>query len=167
MCWWPQTSGYSYPRVMTIWINVHSTGETRPTRHMPSMLHQRMVPDHTYLTRSTHRNLLRSRQQSWAGPLLLRKRAPVTIHSTPAGRSVGPYLVSLPRQPLNQCGQSQSSIDGRVLGLPGSYHRHVIDTFNTCSRGPTHLSLTDTGESYNHLRVLPSLMLSNLNISLW
>jgi hypothetical protein len=31
------------------------------------------------------------------------------------------------------------------IGLLGSYHQHVISTFNTCSQGPTHRSLTDTG----------------------
>jgi hypothetical protein len=43
-----------------------------------------------------------SRQQSWTESLLLRKKAPNTIDSTPADRSVGPYLVSLPSQPMKQ-----------------------------------------------------------------
>jgi hypothetical protein len=46
-------------------------------------------------------------------------------------------------------GESQTSINSRQLGLPGSYHRHAIGTFNTCSRGPTHRSLTNTGGDYN------------------
>jgi hypothetical protein len=108
-----------------------------------------MVPDHTYLTRSTHSNLLYSHQQSWSGPLLPRKKAPDPIHITMAGRSVGPYPVSLPRQPLKQWGQSQPSIDGRLLGLPSPYLRHAICTFNTCSWGPTNQSLTDTSGGYN------------------
>jgi hypothetical protein len=102
-----------------------------------------------------HSNLSCSHQQSWAGPLLLRKRAPDTIHSTSAHRFVGPYPVSLSRQTLKQWGQSQSFVDGRLLGLPGLYHRHAIDTFNTCSWGPTQQSLIDTGGGYNHLRVPP------------
>jgi hypothetical protein len=48
---------------------------------------------------------------------------------------VGPYLASLPQQPM----------DNWLLGLLGPYHRYAIGTFNTCSRGPTHRSLTDTG----------------------
>jgi hypothetical protein len=44
---------------------------------------------------------------------------------------------------------SQASIDVKLLGLLGPYHHHVIGTFNTCSRGPTHRSLTDTGGGYN------------------
>jgi hypothetical protein len=63
-------------------------------------------------------------------------------------------------------GQSQSSVYGQLLGFLGPYHRHVIGTFNTCSWGTTHLSLTDTGGGYNHLRALPDLRLSNLNISI-
>jgi hypothetical protein len=35
------------------------------------------------------------------------------------------------------------------IGLLGTYHQHVIGTFNTCSRGATHRSLTDTGGGYN------------------
>jgi hypothetical protein len=43
----------------------------------------------------------------------------------------------------------QDSVDNQLLGLLGSYHRHVIGTFNTCSWGPTHRSLTGTGEGYS------------------
>jgi hypothetical protein len=35
------------------------------------------------------------------------------------------------------------------VSLLGIYLRHVISTFNTCSRGPTHRFLTDTGGGYN------------------
>jgi hypothetical protein len=35
------------------------------------------------------------------------------------------------------------------IDLLGSYHQHVISTFNTCSHRPTHRSLTDTGGGYN------------------
>jgi methyl coenzyme M reductase subunit D len=41
--------------------------------------------------------------------------------------------------------KSQVSVDNRLLGLPGPYHRHPISTFNTCSRGLTYRFLTDTG----------------------
>jgi hypothetical protein len=37
----------------------------------------------------------------------------------------------------------------RLLCLPGPYHWHAIGTFNTCSQGPTHRSLTDIGGRYN------------------
>jgi hypothetical protein len=43
-----------------------------------------------------------SRRQSWTESLLLRKRAPDTIPNTPADRSVGPYPVPLPSQPMKQ-----------------------------------------------------------------
>jgi hypothetical protein len=97
------------------------TGETRPTCHMHPTLSLRMITDHTYLTWLMHSNLSRSHQQSWAGSLLPRKRAPDTINNPPADRSAGPYPVSLPRHPLKQWGQIQSFIDGRLLGLPGIY----------------------------------------------
>jgi hypothetical protein len=34
MCWWPQISGYSYPRVTVIQIDVHPVGEIWYTRHV-------------------------------------------------------------------------------------------------------------------------------------
>jgi hypothetical protein len=46
-------------------------------------------------------------------------------------------------------GKSQAHVDNRLLGLPDPYHRHAIDTFNTCSRGPTERSLIYTGGGYN------------------
>jgi hypothetical protein len=45
--------------------------------------------------------------------------------------------------------KSQSSVDNRLLCLPGPYHWHAIGTFNTYSQGPTHWSLTDSGGGYN------------------
>jgi hypothetical protein len=35
------------------------------------------------------------------------------------------------------------------INLLGSYHQYVIITFNTCSRGPTNWSLTNTDGGYN------------------
>jgi hypothetical protein len=35
------------------------------------------------------------------------------------------------------------------IGLLGPHRQHVINTFNTCSWGPTHWSLTDTSGGYN------------------
>jgi hypothetical protein len=56
-------------------ILVHPIGETQSTHHMHPTLSRCMVPDHTYLTRSTHSNISRSRQQIWTDPLFLRRRA--------------------------------------------------------------------------------------------
>jgi hypothetical protein len=47
-------------------------------------------------------NLSYSRQQIWTDLLHPRRRAPNTIHSTPAIRYVGPYPASLPQQPMEQ-----------------------------------------------------------------
>jgi hypothetical protein len=76
-------------------------GKTRPTRHTLFTLSRRMVQDHTYLTWSTYSN------PSWVTDSVgqshcSQKRAPDTIHSTPADRSVSSYPVSLPSQPMKQ-----------------------------------------------------------------
>jgi hypothetical protein len=64
-----------------------------------------------------------------------------------------PILGSIPSfslEPTNEAVGAKPSICWRrLLGLPGPYHRHAIGTFNTCSRGPTHQSLTNTGKGYN------------------
>jgi hypothetical protein len=49
--------------------------------------------------------------------------------------------------------------------LVGPIYQHAIGTFNTCSWGRTHRSLTDTGRDYNHLIDPSGLRLSNLNIA--
>jgi hypothetical protein len=90
-----------------------------------------------------------SHRQSWAGPLLPRKRALDTIHNALADRSVGLYPASLLSQLMKQWGQSQASISGKLLGLLGPYHQHAIGTFNTCSLVPTPRSLTNTGGGYH------------------
>jgi hypothetical protein len=46
-------------------------------------------------------------------------------------------------------GESHTSINNRLLSLPGPYRRHAIGTFNTCSWGLTERSLIDTGGGYN------------------
>jgi hypothetical protein len=52
-------------------------------------------------------------------------------------------------QPLKQWRKPSIHWQTSYISLLGPYHRHVISTFNTCSRGPTHQSLTDTGRGYN------------------
>jgi hypothetical protein len=74
------------------------------------MLSLRMVQDHTYLTWSTYSNPSWDAHRFGQILLLLRNRAPNTIHSTPADRSMGPYPVSLLSQPMNQGGVSQTPV---------------------------------------------------------
>jgi hypothetical protein len=137
-------------------------GKTRPTRHV-RFPHQSTYARHTLPVGGPRTwQHFTSHRQSWAGPLLLRKRAPDIIHSVSADRSMGPYPVSLPSQPMKQWGQSQASISDRLLGLLGPYHQHTIDTFNTCSRVPTPRFLTDIGGSYHikNLKIATTLSLS-------
>jgi hypothetical protein len=119
-------------------------GKTRPTRHTLLTLSLRTVQDHTYLMWSTYSDLSHSHQQGWVGPHLPRKRAPNTIHSTLADQSMGPYLVSLQSQPMKQWGQNQVSVDGGYSAYWAHKHQYAIGTFNTCSQGPTHRSLSNT-----------------------
>jgi hypothetical protein len=63
----------------------------------------------------------------------------------PIHGSVSSFSTTTANEAVGKC---QASIDNWLLGLPGPY-QHAIGTFNTCARGPTHRSLTDSGEGYN------------------
>jgi hypothetical protein len=89
-------------------------------------------------------------QQSWIDSLLLRKIAPEST-SQPDWVGSRTHLSFSPKH--NYWSSAlKPNIYWRIgyIGLLGPYHQHVISTFNTCSRGPTHRSLTDTGRGYNH-----------------
>jgi hypothetical protein len=54
-----------------------------------------------------------------------------------------------PEPSIEALGVKPPSVGNQLLGLPGPYHWHAIGTFNTCSQGPIHRSLIDTGGGYN------------------
>jgi hypothetical protein len=79
-----------------------------------------------------------------------------------AGWSIYGSVPSFSPEPTNEAVEkAKISINSRLLGLPGPYHRHAIGTFNTCSRVPTPRSLTDTGGGYHieNLRIATTLFL--------
>jgi hypothetical protein len=115
---------------------------------MHSTLGPRIALDHTYLTWSAYRNLSRVINSVRRILLPLRKSAPNST-SQPGWVAHGTHLSFSPNTTIEAIGLSQASIDGELLGLLGPYHQHAIGTFNTCSRGPTHWSLTDRGGGYN------------------
>jgi hypothetical protein len=98
-----------------------------------------MVPNHTYLTWSTYlsRFTTHDKKGFWPNPQhddwLVRRSIP-NFSLITANEAVG---------------KRQVSVDNRLLGVPGPYLWHVIGTFNTCSRGATYRSLTDTCGGYN------------------
>jgi hypothetical protein len=53
----------------------------------------------------------------------------------------------LPTQPLTQL--SDPWVRTQLLSRTHHKHQHVTSTFNTCSRGPTHRSLTDSSGGYS------------------
>jgi hypothetical protein len=134
---------YSYSRATVIRIDVHPVGETWTTSHTHLTLTPRMVADHTYLTRSTHSNLLWGRQQICTDPLPPEKKG--SRHNPQLNDCLicGSVLSFSPTTANEVVGKRQASIDNQLLGLPGPYHRHAIGTFNTCSWWPTHWYLTD------------------------
>jgi hypothetical protein len=88
------------------------------------------------------------RQQIWMDPTAPEKKG--SQHNPQhASWLIHGSVPSFSPTPTNEAGGiSQAPIGDQLLGLPGSYHRHAIDTFSTCSRGPTHQSLIYTGGGY-------------------
>jgi hypothetical protein len=67
-----------------------------------------------------------------------------------AGWLIRGSVPSFSPEPTNEAVEkAKTSINSRLLGLLGPYHRYAIGTFNTCSWGPTERSLIDTGGGYN------------------
>jgi hypothetical protein len=123
-------------------------GKTRPIQHV----HFRCQS--TYARRTLPAGSPRtwkpfvSHQQGWTDALLLRKSAPDST-SKPSSVVRETHLSFSPNTANGAVRLSQAPVDGKLLGLSGLYHRHMIGTFNTCSRVPTPRSLTDTGGGYH------------------
>jgi hypothetical protein len=136
-------------RVTVIWIDVHHAGKIWSTRHIC------FPRQSTYATRMLPMGDLRTwqpftlTQQSWTDALLPRKRAPDST-SQPGWVVCGTHL-SFSHKHNHWSSVLKSNICWWIcyISLLGPYHQHVISTFNTCSWGPTHRSLTDTGGGYN------------------
>jgi hypothetical protein len=94
----PQTSGYSYLRVIAIRIDVHPAGEnpTNTTRTLPTPVHIR--PMYASYGQSLYVTTFHESSTELDRVTAPEKKAPDTIHSTPVDQSVGPYPVSLPSQ---------------------------------------------------------------------
>jgi hypothetical protein len=124
-------------------------GKTRPTRHVhfpqQSMYAQRTV----FADGPRTWQLFARRQQILTDPTTPEKKG--SRHNPQhAGWPIRGSVPSFSPEPANEAGSvSQAPDDDQLLGLPGTYHRHAIGTFNTCSCGPTEQSLIDTGGGYN------------------
>jgi hypothetical protein len=124
-------------------------GKTRPTYLTLSTLDSRMALDHTYLTWSAYSNLLWSCQQWCTEPLLPRKKDSRHNPQHDGWSIRGSVPNFSPELAIEAVEVKPPSVDVRLLDLLDPYHQHVIGTFNTFSRGPTHRSLIDTSGGYD------------------
>jgi hypothetical protein len=149
MWWLPQTSG-THIRESRWFESMYTLQEkTRPTRHTLSTLDPCMVIDHTYLTWSTYSNLSWVIDKFGWIPLLLRNRDS-RLHTQHAG---WPICISPPNfSPPHSQWSSRIKLKfcrWQATRLTGPIYQSAISTFNTCSWGATHRSLTDIGGGYN------------------
>jgi hypothetical protein len=123
-------------------------GKIRPTQHVrfprQSTYTRHMLPaggPRTWQPFVSH-------WQGWTDALLTRKNAPDST-SQPDWVVRRTRLRFSPNTAIKAMRLSQAPVDGRLLGLLGSYHWYAIGTFNTCLQVPTPRSLTDTGRGYH------------------
>jgi hypothetical protein len=90
-----------------------------------------------------------SHQQHWMDPTAPKKRTPDIILSTQADRFAGLPPSFSPNKAIEVVMKSNHMLTTGYINLLGPYLQHVTSTFNTCSGGPTHRSLTDTLGGYN------------------
>jgi hypothetical protein len=140
---------YSYLRVMMIQIDVHPVGEnstnTPHAFYAQSTYDPRPYVSHVVnayqlfvkLSIDLYRSTAPEKKDSQHNPQLDSRLIRMSVPSFS------------PTKTNEVVGKRQASVDNQLLGLLDPYHRHVIGTFNTCSRGPTHRSLTDTGRGYS------------------
>jgi hypothetical protein len=129
-----------------IQIDVHPAGEnpTNTSRMLPTPVHVRSA--YASCGQSSYVATFHESSTELSRPTAPEKKGYRHNPQRATDRSASLYPASLLSQPMKQWGQSKASINGRLLGLLGSYHQYVIGTFNICSRGPTEWSLTDTSE---------------------
>jgi hypothetical protein len=145
-----ETSGYSYPRVTSIRIDVHPAGEN--STNTPHGFHARSTYDprpyvshmvhiqQPFMKLSTHLNRSTALEKKGF-------RHNPQHDGCPIRGSIPSFSPKITNEAVRK---SQASVDTQLVGLLGLYHQYAIGTFNTCSRGQIHRSLTDTGGCYNH-----------------
>jgi hypothetical protein len=140
---------YSYLRVVAIRISIHPTGETWYTWHVCFPRQSTYVTHMLTAGGPCTWQPFTLTQQSWTDSLFQRKSAP---NST---SQLGWVARGTHRSFSPKHNHWSSALKSNIywwtdyMGLLGPYHLHVFSTFNTCSWGPTHRSLTDIGESNN------------------
>jgi hypothetical protein len=95
MRWLPQTSGYSYPRVAMIWIDVHPVGEN-PT-NTPHTLHTsvHVHPAYASYGQSLYMVTFHESSTELSKPTAQEKKGSRHNPQRATDRFVGPYLASL------------------------------------------------------------------------
>jgi hypothetical protein len=138
---------YSYPRVTVIWIDVHPTGENLiNTLHT---FHAQFAYDpRPYISCGLRRQLFASLHEDETCPYTRKKSWwPKTDRLTQSSSRATSFFLPYDGPRVGERGFGQ--VVTQLYQLTDPYHQHAIGTFNTCSRGSTHRSLTNTGGGYN------------------
>jgi hypothetical protein len=124
-------------------IDVHPAGEnpTNTPRTLPTPVHAR--PTYAFCGQSPYVTTFRWLPRSRNKPLYPEKVLAIKDRLAQPSSWVASFLL-----PCDSPGVGERDFGlmvTQLLQLTSSYHQYAIGTLNTCSRGPTHRSLTDTG----------------------
>jgi hypothetical protein len=125
---------------MPIWIDVHPVGENpiNTTRMLPTSVHIRLA--YASYGQSPCMTTFHWFSQSRNRPLHSKEVLATKDRLAQPSSWVASFLL-----PCDSPGVGERGFSPMVTQL----HQHAIDTFNTCSWGPTERSLTDTSGGYN------------------
>jgi hypothetical protein len=119
------TSGYSCLRVMVIQIDVHPARGKPDIHDTYAFCASPHTPHILFLWEvHVHGNLSLAINSIGRTLLLLRKRAPDTIPSMPANRSIGPPPSSSPKTIIEAVIKAKHMLTTCYIGLLGSQHQH-------------------------------------------
>jgi hypothetical protein len=128
-------------------IDVHPAGEnlTNTPRTLPTPIHAR--PVYAFCGQSPYVITFHWLPRSQNKPLHLEEVLATKDRLAQPSSWVASFLLPCNNPRVGE--RSFAQWLHNYLSLLGPYHHHVIGTFNTCSRRPTHRSLIDTGGGYN------------------
>jgi hypothetical protein len=147
MWWLPQTSGYSYPRVAVIWIDVQTAGEnpTNTPRMLPTPVHA--CPAYAFYRQSSYVTTFHWLPRNENMSLHPKKVLATKDRLAQPSSWVTSFLLPCDSPGEGKRGFSPMVTQLHQLTRPIS---PACDWYvHTCSRGPTKRSLTDTGGGYN------------------
>jgi hypothetical protein len=156
MCWQLRASGYSYPRVTVIQIDIHPAGKTLSIRHVrfPRTVH--VCDKYASCRQSTYVATFCAVINGIGQRHCSREKMFSTPSPSSAEWSMGPTQFLSSTSQWSRWGKAKYPLTTGYIGLLGPYLQHATSMFNTCSAEPTQTGATTLEVSTIHI-TLPAL----------